>query len=347
MGISAIQGAKAPARVRLEDVAQLAAVSKSLCSRVLNDYPGLKVRPEVRQRILDAAASLNYHPHAAARGLRRADTGIVGLLIPDLTNAFFARVIRGAFERAIERDFVVLVAEDRAADATKAVVDRLVQTARLDGMVVASARPRHPLIALLRARDIPHVFVNRGVRGSHRNVVLDDARAARAALDHLHALGHTRIGHVAGPSEIDSVRRLTAGFKAAATARGLEPLLAEGELSEDGGGCAARALLDRHPDVSALFAASLVQAVGILQVAYQRGLDVPRDLSLIAYDETPLAAFLRPPLTTVEMPTDALGAAAVDAVIEQILGTPPAADVLDADPTVIVRHSTAPPRIEA
>jgi DNA-binding LacI/PurR family transcriptional regulator len=329
-----------PGRVRLDDVAREADVSKSLCSRVLNDYPGLKVRPEVRQRILDAAARLNYRPHAAARGLRRADTGIVGLLIPDLTNAFFARIIRGAFERAVERDFVVLVAEDQAARETNEMVDRLVQSARLDGMMVASARPRHPLIAMLRTRNIPHVFVNRGVRGSNRNVLLDDARAAGAAIDHLIELGHTRIGHVAGPAELDSARRLSEGFRTLATERGLEPLIMEGALSEDGGGQAARELLDSHPDITALFATSLVQAVGILQVAYQRGLDVPRDLSLVAYDETPLAAFLQPPVTTVEMPTDELGATAVDALIDQILGEEPASIVLDADPSIVARQST-------
>ena len=336
-----------PGRVRLDDVAREAEVSKSLCSRVLNDYPGLKVRPEVRQRILDAAARLNYRPHAAARGLRRADTGIVGLLIPDLTNAFFARVIRGAFARAVERDFVVLVAEDQAARETNEMVERLVQSARLDGMMVASARPRHPLISMLRTRNIPHVFVNRGVRGSHRNVVFDDARAGRAALDHLLELGHTRIGHVAGPAELDSTRRLSEGFRAIATERGLEPLVMEGELSEDGGGRAARELLDRHPDITALFATSLVQAVGILQFAYQRGLDVPRDLSLVAYDETPLAAFLQPPLTTVEMPTDELGATAVDALIDQILGEEPRSIMLDVEPTIVARESTTAAAVRA
>jgi DNA-binding LacI/PurR family transcriptional regulator len=329
-------------RVRLEDVANEAGVSKSLCSRVLNDYPGLKIRPEVRQRILDAAARLNYRPHAAARGLRRADSGIVGLLIPDLTNAFFAPIIRGAFARALQRDFVVLVAEDKAAGETNEMVDRLVQSARLDGMIVASARPRHPLITMLRARNIPHVFVNRGVRGSNRNVVLDDARASRAALDHLFALGHRRIGHVGGPAELDSAKRLAAGFRSIASELGVEPLIVEGELTENGGGEAARELLERHPDITALFATSLVQAVGILQLAYQRGLDVPRDLSIVAYDEAPLAAFLRPPMTTVEMPTDQMGAAAVDALIDQILGAPTASVMLDAEPSVVVRESTAP-----
>jgi LacI family transcriptional regulator len=193
---------------------------------------------------------------------------------------------------------------------------------------------------MLRARNIPHVFVNRGVRGSNRNVVLDDARAAGAALDHLTELGHARIGHVAGPAELDSARRLSDGFRAIATERGLEPLIVEGALSEDGGGQAARELLDRHSDITALFAISLVQAVGILQFAYQRGLDVPRDLSLVAYDETPLAAFLQPPLTTVEMPTDELGATAVDALIDQILGEEPASVVLDAEPSIVARQST-------
>ncbi|MBS1860349.1 MAG: LacI family DNA-binding transcriptional regulator [Actinobacteria bacterium] len=335
----------APARVRLVDVAKEAEVSKSLASRVLNDHPGLRARAEVRQRIHDAAERLGYRPHAAARGLTRADTGVLSLLIPDLTNAFFAGVIRGAVQRAMERDFTVFTSEDLVPRETAKTVERLVQTGRINGVMVASAQPRHPLVATLRTRGIPHVFVNRGVRGSGHNVILNEALASRAALTYLTELGHTRIAHVAGAGRLDSTRRLSAGFRKAAKELGLDDdLIVEGSLSEDGGAHAAASLLEQHPDVTAIFTAALVQAVGVMRMAYQHDLDVPSDLSVITADETPLAAFLSPALTTVQMPTEGLGAAAVDAVIEQILGGTSASRVLDYAPKVIERESTTAPR---
>ncbi|MBS1886511.1 MAG: LacI family DNA-binding transcriptional regulator [Actinobacteria bacterium] len=331
--------------MRLVDVAEEAGVSKSLASRVLNDHPGLRAREEVRRRIHDAAERLGYSPHAAARGLTRADTGVLSLLIPDLTNAFFARVIRGAVKRAMERDFTVLTAEDLVPRETTKMVERLVQTGRINGVMVASAQPRHPLIATLRTRGIPHVFVNRGVRGSGHNVVLNEALAGRAALGYLKELGHTRIAHVTGAGSLDSTRRLSAGFRKAAKELDLDgDLIVEGGLSEDGGARAAATLLGDHDDVTAIFTASLVQAVGVMRTAYQHDLNVPRDLSVITADETPLAAYLSPALTTVQMPTEELGAAAVDALIEQILGGAAASRVLDYAPEVIERESTAPPR---
>ncbi len=335
-------------RVRLVDVAKEAEVSKSLASRVLNDHPGLRAREEVRRRIHEAAERLGYQPHAAARGLTRADTGVLSLLIPDLTNAFFARLIRGAVGRAMERDFTVLTSEDLAPRETAKMVERLVQSGRINGVIMASAQPRHPLVATLRASGVPHVFVNRGVRGSSHNVVLDDALASRAALAYLVDLGHTRIGHVAGTGRLDSTRRLSAGFRAAARRLDLDPeLVVEGDLSEDGGATAAAVLFREHSDVTAIFTASLVQAVGVMRMAYQHGLNVPGDLSVISGDETPLAAFLSPALTTVQMPTEELGAAAVDALIDQILGRPSPSRVLDYEPEVIARESVAPPRTAA
>jgi DNA-binding LacI/PurR family transcriptional regulator len=335
----------APARVRLVDVAREAEVSKSLASRVLNDHPGLRAREEVRQRIHDAAERLGYRPHAAARGLTRADTGVLSLLIPDLTNAFFAGVIRGAVRRAMERDFTVFTSEDLVPRETATMVERLVQTGRVNGVMVASAQPRHPLVAILRTRGIPHVFVNRGVRGSGHNVILNEALASRAALTYLVELGHRRIGHVAGAGRLDSTRRLSAGFRRAAKELGLDgDLIVEGSLSEDGGAQAAATLLDEHDEVTAIFTAALVQAVGVMRTAHQRGLSVPGDLSVITADETPLAAYLSPALTTVQMPTEELGAAAVDALIEQILGGEVTSRVIDHPPEVIGRESTAPPR---
>lgn len=336
-------GTRSP-RIRLLDVARSAGVSKSIASRVLNGDPALLVRPETRERVLRAARQLDYRPHAAARGLKRAETGALGLLVPPLTNPVYVRIIRGAFERALERDFVVLLVEDVDPAQAERTSSRLVRAGRIDGLMVASARPGHPLLRSLRRQEIPHVFVNRGVARSGRNVVMDEAQASAAALAHLAGLGHRRIGHVAGPRSLDTARRRTAGFLKAAAANGVEVEVAEGDFGEGGGAAAARVLLKRSPGLTALYTSTLSQAVGVYHATWELGLDVPEDLSLVGYDDMPLADYLRPPLTTVRTPLGELGAAAVDALVDQLLGGEPRNVVVGTDPEVVVRASTAAPQ---
>ena len=345
MGAVTVRTANRATRVRLEDVARHAGVSKSIASRVLNASPDLAVRPETRERVLVAARSLRYRPHAAARGLKRAQTGALGLLIPNLTMPIYARIVRGAVQRALERDFAVLLAEDLDARQADETFAGLVRAGRIDGLIVASARQGHPLLRALRRHGIPHVFVNRSVPGSGRNVTMDDVLASAVALEHLRRLGHTRIGLVAGPPTNDPARRRAQGFLEQADGLGLEKApVAEGDFTELGGDALTRTLLERHPDLTAISTGGLSQAVGALHAAWESGRNVPDDLSVISYDDMPLADYLHPPLTTVRMPLAELGAAGVDALVDQLLDGEPHDVMVATEPVVVVRKSTAPPR---
>lgn len=337
-----MSGSGAALRHRLQDVARSAGVSKSIASRVLNADPALLVRPETRARVIEAARELNYRPHAAARGLKRAKTGALGLLVPPLTNPVYVRIIRGAFDQALELDFVVLLVEDVEPGLAEQSISRLVQAGRIDGLMIASAQPGHPLLGSPSLQRLPHVFVNRAVPGSSRNVVMDDMSASAAALDHLVALGHQRVGHVAGPSELDTARRRAVGFRKHASELSVQAEVAEADFGEGGGAAAARKLLEDHPDLTAIYASTLSQAVGVFHVAWELQREVPSDLSVIAYDDMPLADYLRPPLTTIRMPLAELGAAAVDALVSQLSGDEPRDLTVAQRPQVVVRSSTAP-----
>ena len=302
--------------VRLADVARHAGVAKSIASRVLNDAR-VTVRPETRERVLGAARELGYRPNTAARALNRARTRSVGMLIPSLSNVVYSRIVRGAVEQASGVEFSILIAED--AEREEESIRRLVRSHLIDGVIIASVRPRHPLVPFLLEAEIPHVFALRALSGSGRNVILDDEHASRAAFDHLHELGHVRIGHVAGPRDLDSARRRAAGFRKRAKDFGAPPpVVSHADFSERGGAQATRALLTRNPELTAIFTQSLPQAVGAEFAATELDYAIPQRLSLICYDDMPLADYLHPPLTTIRVPLEALGSAAFDALLAQI-----------------------------
>ncbi len=336
------------ARARLIDVATMSGVTKSVASRVINGDPTLRARPETRARVLAAAHELGYRPHAGARALSVARTGTLAFLIPDLMNSVYATILRGAMRRARELGYVVLVAEDAAESPAGAdEYENLVIAGRVDGLLVASAHPGNAVVDRLLAnpRSIAHVFVNRVVPAANCNVGLDMRGASALAVDHLTGLGHSKIGLVTGPLEIQPLFERAEGFTERMSELGLDPThRGVGELSERGGFAATLDLLARSPELTALFVSTFGQAVGALAAARKAGRSVPSDLSLIGYDDLPTAEFLDPPLTTIGMPLDRLGAAAVDAVLLQLTdGT--VEDVWIPDGyQVITRGSVAVPK---
>jgi DNA-binding LacI/PurR family transcriptional regulator len=333
--------------VRLIDVAREAGVSKALASRVLNGED-LPIRAETRQRILTASERLSYRPHAAARGLRRRETGALTMLIPTLTNPVWGLISQGSVSRAMERDVVVQLAEDVDAAQTNELVLRLVQAGRIDGVIVASARPRHPLLRTLLRQRIPHVFVHRAVLGTERNVIMDEQKASALAVDHLATLGHRRIAHITGPSALTTARRLAQGFTDRAALLKFESaLVVNAEFSESGGAEAAAYLFARRRPPSAVYTGSVTQAFGLFHVAAELGLHLPADCSIIACGELPIAEYLTPPLTTLRLPFGELGAAAVDALVDQLSGGQPRDVLVETHPEVIVRSSTAAPRLRS
>jgi LacI family transcriptional regulator len=330
-------------RARLADVATLAGVSKSIASRILNGTPGLSIRPETRARVVEVAQQLNYRPHTGARGLRRAHNGAISLVIPDLLNPIFALISRGSVHRAREYDFAVLLTEDTDPEEANRIVVDLVRGGRIDGAIVASASPRHPLLASLRELDVPHVFVLRTIRGSGRNVIPPDERMSALAVDHLCDLGHTVIGHLAGPRGLSTTSRLSAGFRKQAARRGAQQAFVSGhDFSERGGAEAAHSLLGQTPRPTGLTTESVGQAAGALHAAAQLGLRVPEDLSIISCADAPLVEYLNPALTTISVSFATYGATAMDALSRQLLGEAPHDVHVDVEPHLVVRESTAP-----
>jgi DNA-binding LacI/PurR family transcriptional regulator len=328
----------------LQDVAAATGVHVSTVSRVLNGSPALKVRPETRRRIHEAAESLNYRPNAIARSLRLAATGTLGLLVPSLRNPVYSAIIRGAFDRARGNGFVVVLAEDTDDEAAPEAYDRLVRQGRIDGLLIASIHPDSPLQALALTQEVPFVFVNRRcLLDGQSNVSMREEDAGRLAARHLIGLGHRRLAHLAGPADLDTSARREVGFREVVEAAGIQPIVHDAPFEEHGGHRAMQHMLMLDPPPTGVFVSNLNQSIGALAAARRMGLQVPADVSIIGYDDDPVGEYLEPPLTALRMPMHQLGAVGVDEMLSRIAGGAPRDIVLEEAPELVVRASTGRP----
>jgi DNA-binding LacI/PurR family transcriptional regulator len=326
---------------RLVDVAREAGVHVSTVSRVLNARDEAAVRPETRARIIAAATRLHYRPNALARGLKTATTTTFGMLVPSLRNPVYATIVRGAVAEAGRRGYVVLLAEDDGT-LTEQAWERLVDEGRIDGLLVASVTPGHPILQLVEQSHVPYVFVNRREAGSGRNVYMREEDAGRIAAEHLIGLGHVHLGQIAGPLALDTARRRAEGFGDAVQAAGLgPPAIVESPFHESGACTAIQRLMDAEPRTTGVFISNLNQAIGALAGVRRSGIRVPRELSLVSYDDDPMVEYLEVPLTTIRMPLAALGAGAIVSLVRQVDGGAPFDLEIDTAPELVVRASTA------
>jgi DNA-binding LacI/PurR family transcriptional regulator len=328
---------------RLDDVAEAAGVHVSTVSRVLNGASDLRVRQETRERVLEAARTLGYRPNAVARGLRMSATRTLGMLVPSLRNPVYSEITRGAFEQAWNRGYVVLLAEDTGEESTAIAAERLVAEGRIDGLLIASARPGSPSQRLLMDGTVPCAFVNRRVPGASLNISMREEDAGACAARHLLGLGHVRLAHVAGPLELDTAARRAAGFRRACREAGRRPAVVADSFDEAGGLRAVEELLRKPKPPTGVFASNLAQAIGVLAGLRRAGVRVPDDLSVVTYDDDPSVEYLDVPLTTVRMPLFELGVAAADALIDRVQGGSGREVVVDEAPELIVRASTSRP----
>jgi len=333
-----------PGKVTLSDVATLAGVDRSVVSRVINNDPNLNIRPETRQRVVDTIKKLDYRPNAAARSLRTARAFMFGLFIPDFANPVYAEIIKGAEIAAASLGYALMTASSAGVRLGRDHYIDLLAQGRVDGMLFAGDESGHDL-ERFRALGLPWLLVNRRIEGSRRYVILDDERGSRLAVEHLIALGHRSIAHLAGPETADTARRRRAGYASAMTSAGLpvDPrLIVHADYTPAGGEAAMATLLNQPERPTAVLAANVASAVGALHAAHALGLSVPADVSVIAIHDSPLASHLVPGLTTVRMPLSELGRRA----IELLATREPGDDITETvtDPVeVIVRESTAPP----
>jgi len=334
------------ARATITDVASEAGVHPSTVSRVLNGHAGSTIRPATRERVLAAADVLGYRPSALARSLRLQRTLTLGMLVPDITNPFFSSIIKGAEDAARERGYNLILCNSEDQPEREAAYLRLLRERQVDGVLIASSQMADETIEGLRADSFPFVLVNRAAQdGEDLAVVVDNHAAAVEVVAHLAALGHRRVGHIAGPQNTTTGRDRREGYEAGVRAHGLahEPaLVVEAEaFSEDAGDRALGIMLAGPARPTAIFAANDLIAVGMLQRLRRIGVRVPDDLSIVGFNDIPLAGLLEPALTTVRVPQLAMGVAGAHLLIDRLEGRPIGEIRLTLPTELVIRASSA------
>jgi LacI family transcriptional regulator len=323
-------------------VAKLARVDPSLVSRVVNNDPKASAGKETRQRIMDAVEELGYSASHLARGLRTSKTSTVGLLLPDISNPMYASIVTGVESRARELGYGLALGI-HVEGAQEDTFVQMLRQARVDGLLVASGALTDDFLRQVASQpNGPVVLVNRRVKGVRSSVVVDDAAGALLAVTHLTELGHSRVGGLFGPSSIDTSVRRKKGFMAGCREAGIDPLSVEmpNWRAEDGYQGALSMLTSRHRP-TAIFASTLTMGMGVLRAAHELDISAPDELSVIALHDSYIADYLLPTLTTVELPTAAMGSAAVDQLLSLLDGGAHKQLVIPQKPALVLRQSTA------
>lgn len=306
----------------LKEVAKLAGVDPSIVSRVVNKDPALNIKAETRARILEAVEELNYRPNLAARNLKKNETKLLGMIIPDFSNPVYASIIHGAEDQAALEGYDLLVYSMKQKGLEKKYFSHLLE-GRIDGLLIANSESDKKDILELKQKNKPFVLVNRYVPGINDYVILDDVNGGKLATKHLAELGHKRIAHISGPLYTGTGLSRVQGYREGLREEQIEFIpgyLQESEYSVEGGYKAAQVLLDLPAPPTAIFAANILICLGAMKAIYDRGLSIPSDISIIGFHDVLFASSLFPSLTTVKMPLYEMGRESVSKLIKRIQG---------------------------
>ena len=336
-------------QVTLREVAHEAGVHISTASRALNPETRAIVNTETVERVLATARRLGYRPHPLAQGLRKNRTMSVGMVIPDIENPLFGPIIGGAGQVLGSEGYSLLITntdinEDQTGEVVRALVER-----RVDGIILATASRSDDVIVDLVERGVHTVLVNRSTEGVQVPAIIgDDVAGIGLAVDHLVALGHRRIGHLAGPQHLSTGLGRYQAFLTRMQSLNLDVSASAVEAAiwyqVDPGYKAAQRLVERRPDLTAIVAANDLIALGCYRAVRESGREIGVDVSITGYNDIPLLDLMQPPMTSVRVPYRQMGVEAANTLLPMMAsssyqGRPVS---IRLTPILSVRESTGP-----
>lgn len=332
--------------VTLNDVAERAGVSVSTVSRVLNrKATKYRISADTETVILQAAEDLGYKANHLARGLRLKKTHTIGLIAPDISNPFFAYVIKQVQHIAHGLGYSLIVCNTDENLEMEIEQVNLLYRKRVDGLIAMPVGQQYDHFEEWMERDVPLVLLDRCFDAlSVDSVVVDNYQGAYQATEHLISFGHERIALVQGlPGTYTNTARLQ-GYRDALSAHGIavdEALVVGGDFRQERGYIETKMLLGLDPPTTAIFATGDLITLGALQAIYEEGLSIPEDVSLLSFDDFDFASFLRCPLTAVQQPKEAMGEMAVKLLVERLDNGEKERRRIVLKPKLVVRASVA------
>ncbi len=333
-------------RPTIQDVARRAGVSRQTVSRVLNNKG--EVRPETRERVLAAIEELNYRPNAVARSMVRGHTCTLGCIAPSLTDFTFASIIEGAQAEARRLGYFILTGSAPTEQAVESLLEEFLHR-QVDGLMVFNpyADGRFRYLLPLIENGTPVVYLGNTSRGEPvSSVRCDDPDGGFQATRYLLELGHTAIATITGPPNEECVGDRLNGYRRTLEENGLsvdDRRIVSGDWSALSGYRATRSLLEAGVPFTAIFAQNDQMAIGAIRALREAGLQVPRDVSVIGFDDIPLASYFDPPLTTLRQPMAELGEQAARLLISALRQSTPILEQLLLPACVVERASCAAP----
>ena len=329
----------------IREIAKRAKVSTATVSRTINRVP--TVNPQLAKRVWTVVEELGYYPNTQARALVSGRSRIFGLIVSEFTNPFFPEIVQVFETIAVEHQYdILLTSTANDPKRMESSVRRMIER-RVEGVAVMMFGMEEVLLEDLKLRKVPLVFVDVGPPRPHVcNIRVDYLNGIRQAVQHLAALRHTRIAFITGPLRLKSAVSRKLAFVRSMHEIGLEAdptLIIEGDHTMDGGRTAFGQLLGHSNRPTAVLCSNDMTAIGVMRRSYESGIAIPRDLSLVGFDDIRLAQFMLPPLTTVQMSQPELARLAFHALLAEVERETPAPEgtELVLKTNLILRESTA------
>jgi len=306
--------------VNIKNVAKLAGVHPSTVSRVINNDS--RISEKTKEKVLFIINKLDYTPNAIARGLKTKRTYTIGMLIPNITNPFYAEIVRGIENAANKSRFNVILCNSDDKLEKEILYLNILKEKRVDGLILGTAHVKDRSILELEKKNFPYILVSCDIAGLDKNcVIMNDIAGGTIATEYLIKLGHRKIAHITGPLEVRSAINRLEGYMIALEKNHIkykEELIVEGDFRIAGGYKAMKKLLKLSEMPTAIFAANDLVAMGVMQAIQQKKYHIPKDFCIVGFDDIQLASFVHPPLTTVRQPTLEMGELAVKMLLRII-----------------------------
>ena len=307
-------------RVTIEDIAQEVGVSANTVSRALNERG--EIRLETKNMILEAAHRLGYRPNRLAQRLRQNKTGIIGVVVADNANPFFAAVVKGIENTATANDYSIILKDSNETPETERKAIEVMLAEQVDGLIIAPVRDQEEELAALVESRLPIVAIARYPEGWNSNyVVVDNVRAGHLATSHLLDRGYQRIALINGPASELSAEHRFEGYAQALSERGIElnmNLVSYGATTMEQGYKRGKELLATDNPPTAIHAFSDYVALGFIRAAREASIRIPDDVAIVGFDDIAVSAYLAPSLSTIAVPMKEMGKRAADILLASI-----------------------------